>query len=94
MEIATTRLSSRGQIVIPSELRVGFEEGDDFLVIRKGEDLILRKTSVISSLLANVDFNWEGATQLADENLLGRDWLSPEDEKSFAYLQNNESKET
>ena len=30
---------------------------------------------------------WENAKFLGDEKLLAEDWLSPEDEKAFAYLQ-------
>ncbi|MBU0761213.1 MAG: hypothetical protein KJ600_01060 [Nanoarchaeota archaeon] len=35
----------------------------------------------------NVALDWENAEVLADEGLLGESWLSPEDEKAFAYLQ-------
>lgn len=30
---------------------------------------------------------WENVKFLGDEKLLTEDWLSPEDEKAFAYLQ-------
>lgn len=41
---ATTRLSSKGQIVIPEEVRrtLGLNEGDQFLVIGQGDAVILK----------------------------------------------------
>ena len=42
-DIAITRMSSKGQVVIPSELREGFEEGEKILVIKSEGRLILKK---------------------------------------------------
>ena len=41
---ATTRLSSRGQVVIPEEIRndLGLSEGDQFVVIGEGDAVILK----------------------------------------------------
>ncbi len=44
-DIAVTRVSSRGQVVIPQELREGFEEGDTLIVIREGKNLLMKPTS-------------------------------------------------
>lgn len=41
-EIAITRMSSKGQVVIPSEMRGGFKEGEKFVVIKSGRQLILK----------------------------------------------------
>ena len=43
MEIEITRLSSRGQVVIPKEMRKGFKEGEKLIVIRNDKQLILKK---------------------------------------------------
>jgi len=42
--LATTRLSSKGQVVIPEEVRksLGLKEGDQFVVIGKGDAVILK----------------------------------------------------
>ena len=42
VQIATTKISSKGQIVIPSNMRDDFKEGDILLII-KGEDSLLLK---------------------------------------------------
>ncbi len=41
---ATTKLSSRGQVVIPEEIRtaLGLSEGDQFVVIGEGDAVILK----------------------------------------------------
>jgi AbrB family looped-hinge helix DNA binding protein len=41
---ATTKLSSKGQIVIPEEIRntLGLSEGDQFVVIGQGDAVILK----------------------------------------------------
>jgi len=36
-------MSSKGQVVIPQEMREGIEEGDKLVVIRNGDQLILKK---------------------------------------------------
>ncbi len=75
-QIDITRVSSRGQIVIPLELRRDLKEGDKLLVIRKGDEIILKKPQKIIC-----------ETALLSESALAVNWLSPEDEKAFAYLQ-------
>ncbi len=87
MDIATTKMSSRGQIVIPLEMRADLKEGDTFVIIRKGEDILLRKEKKALDLLSDVDFEWSGVSQVADENLLAKSWNSKEDEEAFEYLQ-------
>ena len=52
MEIATTKLSSRGQIVIPVSLREGFVEGENLVILKEGEDLIIRKENKFSNMLS------------------------------------------
>jgi AbrB family looped-hinge helix DNA binding protein len=43
MEIAITKVSSKGQIVLPSELRKNIDEGDKFLIIRSNNQFILKR---------------------------------------------------
>jgi len=51
MEIAITTMSSKGQIVIPSELRADIKEGDKFIVMRNKKQIILEKTSALDEKL-------------------------------------------
>ncbi len=70
-----TRVSSRGQIVIPVSMRKDLKEGDRLIIIRKGDEIILKKPNkeLEISALANEAF--------------GESWNSKEDEEAFAYLQ-------
>ncbi|MEK6860445.1 MAG: AbrB/MazE/SpoVT family DNA-binding domain-containing protein [Nanoarchaeota archaeon] len=45
MEIALTKMSSKGQIVIPIELRKGIKEGETLMVIKNDNQLILKKAT-------------------------------------------------
>jgi AbrB family looped-hinge helix DNA binding protein len=49
--INVTRISSKGQIVIPSEMREGFSEGQEFLIIKDDERIILKKADKITEEL-------------------------------------------
>lgn len=41
-ELDITRMSSKGQIVIPLEMRKDFHDGEKFVVIKAGKQLILK----------------------------------------------------
>lgn len=41
-ELEITKMSSKGQIVIPQEMRKGFHEGEKFVVIKAGKQIILK----------------------------------------------------
>lgn len=86
MNIATTKLSSRGQIVIPSAMRNGFNEGDTLVLIRKGEDIILRKEQKAVDVLAEVDFDWSDTPYFADDQALHEIWSSKEEDEAWKDL--------
>ena len=73
MMIDTTKMSSRGQVVIPLDMRKDIKEGDKLIVIRKDDDIILKKSIPETAILS--------------EKSLAKAWLSKEDEEAFAYLQ-------
>ena len=41
-ELSITKMSSKGQIVIPMEMRKEFHDGEKFIVIKSGNQLILK----------------------------------------------------
>ncbi len=73
MIIDTTKMSSRGQVVIPLEMRKGIQEGDKLIVIKNNNEIILKKSIPENAILS--------------EKSLSGAWLSKEDEKAFRYLQ-------
>ena len=45
MDVAITKMSSKGQIVIPSGMRKNINEGDKLLIIQNKDQLIMKKAS-------------------------------------------------
>lgn len=62
--ISVTRLSSKGQIVIPSDLRKGFKEGEEFIVIRSGNKFILKSVKDFEENIAE-DLRFAERTEAA-----------------------------
>ncbi len=50
-DIAITRISSKGQIVIPREMRKDLKEGDKLVVIKNNGQIILKKADKFSKNL-------------------------------------------
>jgi len=48
MDVAITRMSSKGQVVIPAEMREGIDEGDKLIVIRNEDQIIMKKADKLS----------------------------------------------
>ena len=48
MEIALTKMSSKGQVVIPTEMRKDINEGEKLIIIKSNGTLILKKASKLS----------------------------------------------
>jgi AbrB family looped-hinge helix DNA binding protein len=72
MIIDTTKMSSRGQVVIPLDMREGIKEGDKLIVIRKDNEIILKKSIPESAL-------WS-------EKSLAKTWLNKEEDKIWKDL--------
>lgn len=42
MDVAITKMSSKGQVVIPASMRTDLPEGEKILIIKEGERIILK----------------------------------------------------
>jgi len=49
--ISITRMSSKGQVVIPKEMRDDLKEGDKLVVIKNNDQIILKKADKFSKTL-------------------------------------------
>jgi len=45
MDIAITKMSSKGQVVIPSDMRGDIHEGDSLIVIRNKDQIIMKQAN-------------------------------------------------
>ena len=51
MEYAITKISTKGQIVIPTSMRKGMKKGDAFLLVRDKNNIILKDIKSLASSL-------------------------------------------
>lgn len=68
MEIEITRLSSKGQIVIPNSMREGLKEGERIMCIKHGDRIILKKASDMDEQLKE-DFEFARRTEEARKQI-------------------------
>ncbi len=50
MDVAITRISSKGQIVIPSSMRKDLSKGEEILIIKNKDQIILKKVRDLDKL--------------------------------------------
>ena len=72
MIIDTTRMSSRGQVVIPLDMREDIKEGDKLIVIRRDDEIILKKSIPESAILSEKSF--------------ARTWLNKKEDEAWKDL--------
>ncbi len=48
VSISLTKISSKGQIVIPSNMRSDFKVGEELLIIKDEDRIVLKKTEKVS----------------------------------------------
>jgi len=78
------RISEKGQVAIPVEIQreMGLEKGDELLLIKKGEKIILEKPKKLKRVLED---EFEDVQQLSEYSLK-KLWLNKSDEIWNTYL--------
>jgi AbrB family looped-hinge helix DNA binding protein len=72
MMIDTTRISSRGQVVIPLDMRQDLKEGDKLIIIRKEDEIVIKKSIPESAILSEKSF--------------AKTWLSKKEDDAWKNL--------
>lgn len=85
-EIDITRMSSKGQVVIPAELRHGIKEGEKLVVIRSRDQLILQKADKFDKNLAG-DLEFARRTEKAWKDYQKGKFVSKSKEEFLAELE-------
>ena len=75
VEIDITRLSSKGQIVLPLGMRKGFKEGEKILLIKEGNSVILKKASAMDEQLKE-DLEFARRTEEARKRIEAGEYIS------------------
>ena len=79
MEIEITKLSSKGQIVIPSSMRKGFNEGEKIILIKADDKIILKKASKMDEQFSE-DIEFARRTEEAKKRIEAGEYLSVDSE--------------
>lgn len=82
MKVKTIKVSDKGQISIPLDIReeIGIKKGDELILIEnKGKIMLEKSETITKTILSNF-------TVLASEKSLAKDWLSKEDEDVWKDL--------
>ena len=85
MDIKTIKLSDKGQISIPKDIRKGMHlsKGDKLVLMTKGQQLILQKADLF---LKKVGIEEESiGTMVISEGTLKKDWDNKYDERWNKY---------
>ena len=79
LEMKTTKITSKGQIAIPKEIREkeGFKEGTRIAILAFEDRIELRPLQKVNEKMF---------TALISEKSLAKDWLSKEDEEAWKNL--------
>lgn len=57
VNMGVTRISSKGQIVIPSEMRKDLKEGEELIILKDEDRIILKKVSTLTeNMKEDLDF--------------------------------------
>ena len=75
VNIDVTRVSSKGQIVIPADLRKGINEGDKLIVIRSGDKIILKLASKVGENFKE-DLEFAKRTEKAYKRIEAGEYIS------------------
>lgn len=79
LEMKTTKITSKGQIAIPKDIREkeGFREGTKVAILAFEDRVELRPIGQINEMMF---------TLFASEKALAKDWLSKEDDEAWKDL--------
>ena len=74
MAVGMSKVSSRGQIVIPQNMRKNFKEGDSVFFIEEGNNLILSNEETVSEKVLE-DLEFVRGTQEAIDEMESGDFI-------------------
>jgi len=91
-QIDITRMSSKGQVVIPLEFRNEIKEGDKIIIIKNNEQIILKKASEFDKNLEE-DLEFARRTEKAWQEIKAGKGKKYSQEEFFKRLHNGNFKD-
>lgn len=86
VKIDITRLSSKGQVVIPAEMRRNLKEGDKLVIIENGDQLILKKADKFDENLKE-DLEFARRTEEAYKRIEAGEYISVDSDNLLEEMQ-------
>ena len=86
VEVEVTKISSKGQIVIPSKMRKDFKVGEKFIIIKDKNRLILRRASDLDKSFLE-DFEFARRTEEAIKRYKKGKFKETSDDKFIEMLE-------
>ena len=83
--IGITRMSSKGQIVIPQDMRAGIAEGEKLVIIQGDGKLILKKASEVDENFQE-DLEFARRTEEALKRVEAGEFISVDSENLFEEM--------
>jgi len=80
--ISITKISSKGQVVIPVDMRKDMKEGDKLVVIRNKDQIILKKADKFDKALEE-DLEFARRTEEAYKRIEAGEYISVDSESLF-----------
>ena len=75
VSMSIIRMSSKGQIVIPIEMRSDFSEGDEFLIMKDEDRIIIKKVDKVSENMKE-DLEFAKRTEAAYKRIEAGEFIS------------------
>lgn len=85
VSINVTKMSSKGQIVIPVDMRINFKEGDEFLIIKDGDRIILKKAENLTEKMKE-DLEFARRTEEAWKSIERGEYVRVDSENLFEEM--------
>mgnify|MGYP001607556105 CR=1 FL=1 len=85
IEIDITRLSSKGQVVIPTSMRKGFKEGEKLMIIKSNDKIILKKASEMDEQFKE-DIEFARRTEEARKRIEAGHYISVDSENLYEEM--------
>ena len=84
LKFRSIKVSAKGQITLPSDIQkeIGIKKGDEIILVRKGEQIILEKSERIAKSLKN---EFADIKSLSEQSLR-KLWLNKDEEIWNQYL--------
>ena len=88
INIGTTKMSSKGQIVIPSSMRGDLKEGEELIIIKDDERIILKKANKLTEQMKE-DLEFAKRTEEAWKEIDEGKFTEYSTEEFFERLKND-----